>query len=265
MNAAVRAALALVVLAALTSCTPKSAAPLVAPAGNWISLFNGRNLDGWTVKIAGQDLNDNYHNTFRVENGLLKVSYQQYDRFGDRFGSLFYHTKYSHYWIRAEYRFVGDLVAGAPSWAYRNSGLQLHSQAPESMRKDQQFPVCVEFDIKGGHFLNRPTGDVCQTGTHVKIGGAPLNQQCSTVGNVTIRDDQWVSVLAEVQGATRVRQAVNAALVVEYTDLTLDEANPDAGRLLAAGADKALSSGYVSIQSNGAPIEFRRIEVLPLP
>ncbi|MEJ7588498.1 MAG: hypothetical protein WKI04_13135 [Ferruginibacter sp.] len=41
----------------------------------WEQLFNGKNLDGWMVKIRGYELNDNFGNTFRVENGVMKVSY----------------------------------------------------------------------------------------------------------------------------------------------------------------------------------------------
>jgi hypothetical protein len=233
--------------------------------GSWISLFNRRNLEGWTPKIAGQQVNDNYRNTFRVQDGLLQVSYADYDRFGDHFGSLFYNTKFGHYWLRAEYRFRGDLAPGAPRWAFKNSGIQLHSQSPQSMTRMQRFPVSVEFDLVGGRFMgSQPTGDVCHYGTRVLIEGMPAEGQCSRIGEITIRDDRWVSVLAEVDGATRIRHFVNGELVVEYTHITLDDGNEDARRLLAAGADKALSGGYISIQSNGHPVEFRRIEILPL-
>ena len=250
----------------LAACTKKPPPVLVAaPAGHWISLFNGKNLDGWSIKIAGHELNDNYRDTFRVEGGLLKVSYDQYDKFGRQFGSIFYNQKLSHYWFRAEYRFVGKQASGAPSWAYQNSGIQLHSQAPESMGRTQEFPVCVEFDIVGARLLGRrPTGDVCETGTRVKIGGAVLLDKCSKLSQVAIPGEEWVTILAEVQGATRVRQIVNGALVVEYTDLTLDEKDADASRLLKSGSDKQLASGYISIQANSHPIEFRRIEILPL-
>jgi hypothetical protein len=264
-RAAIRILPLIASLVVLAACAQKPHATIAAPNGNWISLFNGKDLIGWTPKIAGQDLGDNYRNTFRVEDGLLKVSYRDYDRFDDRFGSLFYRQKFSHYWIRAEYRFTGSLVRGAPRWAYKNSGLQLHCQAPDTMRKEQQFPVSVEFDIVGGHFIgSAPTGDVCQNGTHVLVGGAPVKGLCSKVGDVTIRDDRWVTILAEVDGSDRVRQIVDGGLVVEYTALTLDEANQDARRLIAAGAGQAVASGYISIQSNGFPIEFRRIEVLPV-
>ena len=40
----------------------------------WISLFNGKNLEGWKIKVTGHELNDNYSNTFSVENGILKVA-----------------------------------------------------------------------------------------------------------------------------------------------------------------------------------------------
>ncbi len=250
--------------AAMVACAPKPKVLVLPPEGKWVSLFNGKDLEGWTVKIAGHDAGDNYRNTFRVEDGLLKVSYDQYDKFGDRFGSLFNNTKLSHYWLLVTYRFAGKPAAGAPAWTYKNSGIQLHSQSPQSMRKDQQFPVSVEFDLVGGWIVgSRPTADVCHYGTRVLLNGAPLKTLCSKVSDITIRDDRWVTVLAEVDGGKRVRQIVNQDLVVEYSDLTLDDANPDAQRLVAAGASKALTSGYISLQSNGYPIEFQRIDVLP--
>ena len=51
----------------------------------WIQLFNGKDLKNWDIKIKGYDLNDNFGNTFRVENGLLKVGYEKYDKFNDRY------------------------------------------------------------------------------------------------------------------------------------------------------------------------------------
>ena len=133
------------------------------------------------------------------------------------------------------------------------------------MRTDQQFPVSVEFDIVGGRRLgHHPTGDVCENGTRVTIDGKLLTDKCSKVSDVTTAGAEWVTILAEVDGAARVRQAVNGELVVEYTDLTLDDRDPDARKLLAPGGDKAVRAGFISIQSNGHPIEFRRIDVLPI-
>jgi hypothetical protein len=261
-DAARTVAVALTILTA--ACSPTSHVPLRAPAGQWISLFDGKDLAGWTAKIAGHDANDNYRNTFRVEDGLLKVSYQQYDQFGDRFAGLYYNRRFSHYWIRVQYRFVGTKVSGAPSWAYKNSGIYLHAQSPESMRKDQAFPVSVEFDLVGGHMIgSRPTGDVCQNGTRVRVAGDFLRQQCSKLSDITIRDDQWVTAEAEVLG-NKVRQAVNGALIVEYADIQLDGNNADARKLIGPNGGTGLAAGYIAIQGNGHPVDFRRIEVLPL-
>jgi hypothetical protein len=248
----------------LTACSGKPQTPIAAPDGKWVSLFNGNDLSNWTAKIAGHELNDNYQNTFRVEGGLLKVSYAQYDHFGRQFGSLFYNTKFSHYWLRAEYRFVGSQAPDAPSWAYKDSGIQLHCQAPATMRKDQEFPVSVEFNLIGGRLLKRPTGDVCRNGTRVKINGQFLEGKCSTLSDVTIRGDDWVTVVAEVQGNSLIRQIVNGNLVVEYTDIQLDGQDADARNIIGADAGAALSSGYISLQANSHPLEFRKIEMLPL-
>ncbi len=267
MRLPIRTLVGVLTLVQLLGCSPepRSSEVVRAPEGQWVSLFNGRNLDGWTAKIAGQEVGDNYRDTFRVEDGLLKVSYDKYQEFGNRFGSLYYDKPLSRYWLRVEYRFVGARARGAPRWAYKNSGIQLHSQAPETLRKAQQFPVSVEFDFVGGWYVgSRPTGDVCQNGTRVLIGGAPLVGQCSKLSDLTIRDDRWVTVLAEVDGDKRVRQFVNGIPTVEYTALALDESNADARDLISHGASRTLSSGYISLQSNGHPIEFRRIEILPL-
>src|SRR6476620_4563498 len=82
---------------------------------DWVQLFNGRNLDGWSPKITGYDLNDNFGNTFRVENGVMKVSYDKYDKFNSRFGHIFYNQKFSHYIIAVEYRFTGEQAPGGPA------------------------------------------------------------------------------------------------------------------------------------------------------
>ena len=116
----------------------------------WVQMFNGRNLDGWVMKITGFPLGENYANTFRVENGYLKAAYDQYPEFGGHFGHIFYKTKFSHYIVAAEYRFVGEQAKGGPSWALRNNGIMIHCQAPETMGKDQDFPISVEVQLLGG-------------------------------------------------------------------------------------------------------------------
>ena len=99
----------------------------------WISLFNGKDLEGWTPKIRYHDLGDNFENTFRVEDGILKVGYAGYSEFNETFGHLFYQDSFSHYRIRVEYRFVGEQAKGGPGWALRNSGIMIHGERPETI------------------------------------------------------------------------------------------------------------------------------------
>ncbi len=96
----------------LVLCASHGQAQNQAGSERWVPLFNGKDLDGWKVKIKGYNLGDNYGDTFRVENGVLKVSYDHYAKFDQKFGHLFYKTPFSHYKLRVEYRFVGDQCPG---------------------------------------------------------------------------------------------------------------------------------------------------------
>jgi Domain of Unknown Function (DUF1080) len=249
----------------LTACSPSSPQGSAAPQGQWISIFNGKNLDGWTAKIAGHDAGDNYANTFRVTDGVLQVAYDQYGNFENQFGGLYYKEKLSHYWLRVEYRFIGSVAKGAPGWAFRDSGVMLHSQSPDGMQKTQQFPTSIELNLIGARIFNRPTGDVCTNGgVLIQINGQTLPNKCSNSSKTSIRGEQWVTAEAEVLGNTSIKHYINGELVTEYQQPQLDEKDADAARLLAAGASKQLTEGYLALQSNGAPIEFRKVEILPL-
>ena len=132
-----------------TNSPKKTASGTDQPAEKWIQLFNGKDLTGWTAKIRGHELGDNYADTFRVENGVLFNSYDKYvdadfksmdgkrDSW-EKFGHLFYKDAYSNYILRVEYRFVGDQAKNGPGWAFRNNGLMLHGQDPATMTKNQR-------------------------------------------------------------------------------------------------------------------------------
>lgn len=180
------------------------------PKGHWISLFNGKNLDGWKVKITGHELNDNYKNTFRVETGLLKVSYDQYDKFDGQFGHLFYKDKLSYYKIRVEYRFVGKQVRGGPEWGLLNSGIMIHSQSPESMTKDQKFPVSIEAQFLGDDGSGkRTTGNVCTPGTLIIMSGKLITEHCVVTSARVFPVNQWVTMEVEVRGNSSLKHVVN--------------------------------------------------------
>jgi hypothetical protein len=231
----------------------------------WIQLFNGRDLQGWDVKIAGHELNDNYGNTFRVENGVLKVAYDQYEQFENKFGHIFHSEPFSHYIIAAEYRFLGEQVPGAPDWALRNSGIMVHSQPAESMLKDQNFPICIEVQLLGGTGSgDRPTANLCTPGTNVEIDGELFTQHCLPSTSKTYHGDQWVRVEVTVLGSFEIQHRVEGETVLVYQ-------KPQIGGGNVGGHDPALEKdgslldqGYISLQSESHPIEFRKVELLNL-
>jgi len=235
-----------------------------ADASGWISMFNGQNLDGWTVKIKGYELGDNYGNTFRVEDGVLKVSYDQYDKFDGKFGHLFYKDRFSHYRMRLEYRFTGKQTPGGPGWAFRNSGVMIHGQSPETMRKDQDFPVCIEVQLLGGNGTDeRSTGNLCTPGTHVVMNDELVTRHCISSSSQTYHGDQWVTLEIEVHGDSVIKHFINGQVVMEYQSPQLDEKDADALRLIV-NDNKLLSEGSISLQAESHPVEFRKVEILPL-
>ncbi|MDZ7694542.1 MAG: DUF1080 domain-containing protein [Balneolaceae bacterium] len=232
----------------------------------WIPIFNGKNLEGWTPKFTGQELGVNYKNTFRVEEGLLVASYENYKEFNNAFGHLYYETAYSHYKIRAEYRFVGEQVPGAPDWAWRNSGLKLHSQPPESMGLNQQSPVSIEVQLLGGNGTDeRPTANMCSMGTHVEMDGKLITQHCVNSSSETYHGDQWVTVEAEVRGSEVIIHRVDGKEVLRYSNPQYDTEDANAQKLISQGQKNLLlGEGYISLQAESHPVRFRSIEILPL-
>ena len=235
----------------------------------WIQLFNGRSLDGWTPKFAHHDLGENVNDTFRVEDGLLKVRYDKWPIFKDEVGHLFDKDPFSYYILAAEYRFVGEQVHTDRKdlgWAVRNNGLMLHSPAPTTMLKDQDFPISLEVQLLGGLSDGRPrtTANLCTPGTNVYLNGQLHTAHCTNSTSKTYDGDQWVRVEAVVHGDELLQHVVEGKVVLEYT-------KPQIGGGQASPTDPAvkvdgtpLTGGYISIQAETAPIDFRKIELVNL-
>jgi len=225
---------------------------------DWIPLFNGKDLTGWTPKFADMKPGENHNNIFRVEDGMLKVSYADAGKFDGRFGHLFYKTPYSHYRIRGEVRFTGDQAAGGPDWAFRNNGFMLHCQAPETMTLDQKFPNSLEMQFwgndaeKGPKYSGRPMGNLFTPGTKVTLDGKESEGGGNTSTSPQFSGLEWVAVEAEVRGGGEIIHYVNGKEVLRYQNMKLDDGTP-------------LTSGYIAIQAESHNTEFRKIELLPLP
>jgi len=231
-------------------------------AEGWIQLFNGKNLEGWEVKINGFASGENAFNTFKVKNNSLVVSYENYDHFKDYFGHIFYKNSYSNYRLRLDYRFVGDQCKGGEGWATKNSGVMIHSQSPESMEKDQEFPVSIEVQLLGGiqKPWKRPTANLCTPGTHVNINNKLVTTHCISSSSETYYGEEWVNLEIEVHNDSIIKHYINSKEVFSYT-------NPIIGgqyNTLKNKKGEKLKEGYISLQSESHPIEFRNIELLIL-
>ncbi len=247
----------------LVSCTQKKSAKT---DGDWVQLFNGKDLTGWTVKIKGYEAGDNFGNTFRVEEGMIKVRYEQYDSLRDRFGHLFYNDEFSHYKLRVEYRIVGEQCPGAPGWAYKNSGIMVHGQTPESMEKEQDFPTSIEVQLLASDSLVQRTNmNVCTPGTNIVMDDRLILDHCINSSSENFYGEDWITAEVEVRGNNVIRHIVNGDTVLQYTRPQLDERDATYAKLIVMnGGDKMLSKGTISLQSEGHPIDFRKVEMLAL-
>ena len=229
----------------------------------WESLFNGKDLTGWSMKITKSPYNENYGNTFRVEDGLLKVRYDQYDDFGGRFGHLFTDKEYSYYKFRCEYRFVGEQAKGGPGWATRNSGAMLHCPDPAGMDLNQDFPVSIESQFLGGNGKDeRTTGNVCTPGTDVFVDGKKNPGHCASSHSKTFHGDQWVKMEIQVYGDSLVRHLVNGEEVMVITNLTFTGGKANEKNTYEAGAP--IKKGRIALQAESHPVDFRNIEIMDL-
>ncbi len=248
----------------------------------WIDLFNGEDLSNWTIKIAGHDLNENYKNTFVVEDQMIRVKYDEYDEFDEAFGHMYHNTPFSHYRLEFDYRFVGEQTKGGAVWNVRNSGVMLHSQSAESNDYNQGFPVSIEMQLLGGLGIDkgtRTTGNVCTPGTAVVMGDTINYTHCINSTSKTYHGDQWVHAEAIVHGGDEMIFLIQGDTVLQFQ-------KPQVGggfiSQLVEGQDwdhfgisdsknkwinregQVLNEGYISIQAESHPIDFKNIRLIDL-
>ena len=242
------------------SKTKKRANSTVSGKDGWISLFNGKNLDGWMLKVTGYKPGENPLNGFRVEDGILKIDYTNFDKFNGRFGHLFYKEKLSSYILHVEYRFVGEMLPDAPSYCYRNSGVMVHSQSPESMDINQNWPVSIEVQLLGStDSVKQTTANFCTPGTTVYFKDQPTSEHCINSSSKYFFDGEWVNLDIVVEGGKSITNIVNG-------DTVLVCSKPQIGGFLLPEnyplpEGTLLEDGYIALQSEGQPLEFRRVDL----
>lgn len=233
----------------------------------WADLFNGKDIDNWIVKIHHHEVGVNYGNTFRVQDNMIRVSYENYgETFDDQFGHLYYKQPYSCFRLRMDYRFVGELYPGAPSYTIMNSGVMFHSQDPRTMPKEQNWPISVEMQFLGGleEGRPRPTGNMCSPGTEVIYNGKMYPGHCINSSSETYFGDQWVSVELIVLGDSLVYHLVNGDTVLQYTEPQIGGGVVERFDPTMKQDGKLLNEGFIALQSEGQPVDFKNIRLLNL-
>lgn len=239
-----------IAITGFVSCTTTEGQ--TAAEEDWTQLFNGENLDGWDIKVTGYDLNENYANTVLVEDGLMKVRYDDYESFDGQFTHIFYEEPFSYYRLQVEYRFVGDQAPNGPAWATRNNGIMFHSQSAESMERDQDFPDSIEYQLLGGDGENvRSNGNICTPGTHVVVDGELITDHCISSSGPTHHGEQWITAELVVHGNSKIQHIINGEVVMEYSSPQLNN-----GQLI--------SGGYIALQGESHPTDIRSVKILNL-
>lgn len=246
----------------------------------WISLFNGKDLSNWNIKFANQDLNVNHRNTFRVQDSMIRIAYDEYDTFDDAYAHLYYKKPFSYYKLRFDYRFTGTQVKGGEDWNVRNSGIMLHSQSAESNDYGQYFPVSIEIQLLGGLDAGkRTTGNVCTPGTALVFDGKVDYRHCINSNSKTYQGDQWVTAEVVVLGGESISHLIENDTVLKYQlpQIGGGFTNPKMGEedwisrgvveskdAWIAQAGEILTKGYISLQAESHPIDFKNIQLLDL-
>ena len=232
----------------------------------WITLFNGKDINDWIPKINHHETGENYGNTFRVEDSIIKIRYDQYDRFNNQFGHLYYKEPFSYYHLVFEYRIVGEWRKDAPEYTIKNSGVMFHSQDPKTMPREQDWPISIEFQLLAGlgDGVARPTGNMCSPGTDVVYQGKIDSRHCINSTSKTYEGEQWVKGEIIVLGDSLITHIVNGDTVLQYS-------KPQIGGGVVSNYDpkikqdgKLLTEGFIALQSEGQPVDFRNIKILRL-
>lgn len=236
------------------------------PSSEWTSLFNGKDINDWVVKIHHHEVGQNFGNTFRVEDGIIKVRYDQYGEFNDQFAHLYYKEPFSSFHLSLEYRFTGSLQQGAPDYTILNSGVMFHSQDPRSMPKEQNWPISVEMQFLAdlGDGNPRPTGNMCSPGTDIVYQGKLYDGHCLNSTSKTYPAEQWVHAELVVYGDSLIYHIIEGDTVLEYSKPTMGGGVVDGYDSTLWKPGTPLKSGYIALQSEGQPIDFRNVKIRKL-
>lgn len=218
----------------------------------WKNIFNGYNFAGWLPKVAGYELGENPGNIFSINNGAMHLDHKAFSRLEGRYAHIFYKEPFDKYRLKFQYRFLDHLVAAAPKYVYRNSGLMLHSQNPTTIGKYQAFPISVEAQFLGsGSTKKNTTANVCTPGTEIYQNNKRVPVHCLRSNSANYMGDQWVEMEVSVSSDKEIVHYIEGKEVLRYQSPQLDNGKP-------------LTSGWIAFQAEGHELEIKNIQIMEL-
>jgi hypothetical protein len=130
------------------------------------------------------------------------------------------------------------------------------------MLLNQEFPVSIEAQLLGGDGIaERHTSNVCSPGTNIVIGGKLITQHCNESTSKTYHGDVWVTAEFVVLGDSIIHHILEGDTVMTYSYPQIGGDLPE-GFPLPQGT--LLKEGYICLQAESHPIDFRKVEILDL-
>lgn len=243
------------------------------PNSGWRPLFDGKTLNGWTTKLVGYPAGQDRLQTFRVKDGVLYISYDQYE--GDlkgRVAHLFTRESFRAYRLSLDYRFVGDEFPNSPRPVNPpvNNGVLFHAESAEQMELNQPYPISVEAQLVGPDPQGTPrtTGNFCERAMKM-FRQDKLMPHCILSDAVPSPLGAWIHFDLEVTADGRVTEFINGKPVVHVDRIELNPDRTDTrlpvhSSIAAAGGKLLVTGGHIALQSEGHPTEFRNIRILSL-
>ena len=233
---------------------------------DWIQLFDGKSLDGWVPKITGYPLEKTTPTPSASSTAPCRRR-PTGPRRREQIRPSFLPTS-EVLLLHRRRRVPLHRRAGG-----RRSRLGHSQQWPDVAQpvaaidvEGPGFPISVEVQLLGGLPNGKPqsTANMCSPGTQVFIDGTMVKGHCLDSKSQTYAGDQWVRVEVAVRGGERLIHKVEGQTVLEYEKPTIGggEVNKFDPAVKVDGT--LLTDGYIEIQGESHPTEFRKIEVLNL-
>ena len=201
-----------------------------------ISLFNGKNLDGWHMDVPALEKDSTLQNPFIVRDGYL-VS------LGEPRGHLITDTIYSNYRLIVEYRFPDE-----PG----NCGVLVHASTPRALY--EMFPQSIEVQMMHQH-----AGDFWCIVEDITVPNMVKRRGPKETWGITEGENRRIKNLTEHSEKP----------LGEWNRMTVEAVDDSIkvwvnGDLVNFGYDATATEGHIALQAEGAEVEFRKLKLIPI-